>query len=68
LVRGFLSCSRHQELQRTGRLMHAEHPERHGMIMIEGEMQKYGRRLWALQEQGSAARLRFSFPVRLFNR
>jgi DNA excision repair protein ERCC-3 len=48
----FLFGSRQQELQRTGRLMHAEHPERHDIIMTEGEMQKYGKRLWALQEKG----------------
>jgi DNA excision repair protein ERCC-3 len=48
----FLFGSRQQELQRTGRLMHADHPERHDIIMTESEMQKYGKRLWALQEKG----------------
>jgi DNA excision repair protein ERCC-3 len=48
----FLFGSRQQELQRTGRLMHADHPERHDIIMTEAEMQKYGKRLWALQEKG----------------
>ncbi len=48
----FLFGSRQQELQRTGRLMHAEKPERHDIIMTEGEIQQYGKRLWALQEKG----------------
>lgn len=48
----FLFGSRQQELQRTGRLLHADNPERHDIIMTEGEMKKYGKRLWALQEKG----------------
>ena len=48
----FLFGSRQQELQRTGRLLHADKPERHDIIMTEGEMQKYGKWLWALQEKG----------------
>jgi DNA excision repair protein ERCC-3 len=48
----FLFGSRQQELQRTGRLLHADNPERHDIIMTESEMQKYGKRLWALQEKG----------------
>lgn len=41
-----------KELQRTGRLMHSDEAERHDIIMTEGEMQKFGKRLWALQEKG----------------
>jgi hypothetical protein len=37
--------------------MHAEHPERHDIIMTEGEMQKYGKRLWALQEKGFTVKI-----------
>lgn len=48
----FLFGSRQQELQRTGRLMHSEIPERHDIIMTEGELEKHGKRLWALQEKG----------------
>lgn len=48
----FLFGSRQQELQRTGRLMHSDKAERHDIIMTEGEMQQYGKRLWALQEKG----------------
>jgi len=53
----FLFGSRQQELQRTGRLLHADKPERHDIIMTEGEMQKYGKRLWALQEKGFTVKI-----------
>lgn len=53
----FLFGSRQQELQRTGRLLHADNPERHDIIMTEGEMQKYGKRLWALQEKGFTVKI-----------
>jgi DNA excision repair protein ERCC-3 len=53
----FLFGSRQQELQRTGRLMHAEKPERHDIVMTEAEMQKYGKRLWALQEKGFTVKI-----------
>jgi superfamily II DNA or RNA helicase len=53
----FLFGSRQQQLQRTGRLMHAEKPERHDIVMTEAEMQKYGKRLWALQEKGFTVKI-----------
>ncbi len=53
----FLFGSRQQELQRTGRLMHADEPERHDIIMTEGEIQKHGKRLWALQEKGFTVKM-----------
>jgi hypothetical protein len=46
-----------QELQRTGRLLHADKPERHDVIRTEGEMPKYGKRLWALQEMGFTVKI-----------
>lgn len=48
----FLFGSRQQELQRSGRLLHSEKAERHDIIMTEGEINQYGKRLWALQEKG----------------
>lgn len=51
------AASRHQETQRTGWLMHAEKQERHDIIMTESEMQKYGKRLWALQEKGFTVKI-----------
>ncbi len=49
----FLFGSRQQEIQRTGRLMHAEDQDvRHDIIMTRTELGQYGKRLWALQEKG----------------
>ncbi len=49
----FLFGSRGQELQRTGRLMHSEMENtRHDVIMTEQELERYGKRLWSLQEKG----------------
>lgn len=49
----FLFGSRQQELQRTGRLMHSHSKDtRHDIIMTEHEMERYGKRLWALKEKG----------------
>ena len=49
----FLFGSRQQELQRTVRLMNSlEKDTKHDIIMTEKEMEKYGKRLWALQEKG----------------
>jgi DNA excision repair protein ERCC-3 len=50
----FLFGSRQQELQRTGRLMHAVDVvgKRHDIIMLDEEYAGYGKRLWALQEKG----------------
>lgn len=53
----FLFGSRQQELQRTGRLMHSEDAERHDIIMTDGEFDKYGKRLWALQEKGFTVKI-----------
>lgn len=49
----FLYGSRQQELQRTGRLMHTEMENvRHDILMTREEVEKYGKRLWFLQERG----------------
>lgn len=49
----FLYGSRQQELQRTGRLMHSEVKDaRHDIVMTRSEYERYGKRLWALQEKG----------------
>ncbi len=49
----FLFGSRQQELQRTGRLMHSEEENtRHDIIMTKEELERYGKRLWSLQEKG----------------
>jgi len=49
----FLFGSRGQELQRTGRLMHTEMEKvRHDILMTRDEVEKYGKRLWSLQERG----------------
>ena len=53
----FLFGSRQQELQRTGRLMHGDEPERHDIIMTQGEIQKHGKRLWSLQEKGFTVKI-----------
>jgi hypothetical protein len=55
----FLFGSRQQELQRTGRLMHSQSKEpKHDIIMTRNEMEKYGKRLYALQEKGFKVQLR----------
>ncbi|MFA4971977.1 MAG: DEAD/DEAH box helicase family protein [bacterium] len=49
----FLYGSRQQELQRTGRLMHADGEDlRHDIVMTKEELGKYGKRLWGLREKG----------------
>ena len=53
----FLFGSQQRELQRTGRLMRAEHPESHDIIMTGVETQKYGKRLWMLQEKGLTVKI-----------
>lgn len=53
----FLFGSRQQELQRTGRLMHSQKPEKHEIIMTVHEWKQYGKRLWALQEKGFQVKL-----------
>jgi hypothetical protein len=37
--------------------LHADNPERHDIIMTEGEMQRYGKRLWAFQEKGFTVKI-----------
>ena len=53
----FLFGSRQQELQRTGRLMHSQKADRHDIIMYPDEWEKYGKRLWALQEKGFSIKM-----------
>ena len=53
----FLFGSRQQELQRTGRLMHSSVAERHDIIMTQREKERYGKRLWSLQEKGFSIKL-----------
>jgi len=49
----FLFGSRMQESQRSGRLLHSEKLEtNHYIIMTEDELDRYGKRLYALYERG----------------
>ncbi len=48
----FLYGSRRQEAQRVGRVMHGEGKGEHVVMMTDEELEKYEKRLYALEEQG----------------
>lgn len=48
----FLYGSRRQEAQRAGRVMHGEGSGEHIIMMTDEELNKYGKRLYSLEEQG----------------
>lgn len=53
----FHGGSRRQELQRAGRVMHSDSIGQHIVQMTDEEHEKYGRRLYSLEEKGMDIRL-----------
>lgn len=55
----FLFGSRGQQLQRYGRLLHSESGNcKHDIIFTEEEFDRYGKRLWSLQDKGVIIKLK----------
>lgn len=59
----YLGQSRRQEIQRAGRLMHSDHDGddsefngQHILMMTDDEAEKFGDRLWSLEEKGIEVR------------
>lgn len=57
LIKDIGGGSRRQELQRAGRVMHSDGIGRHVVQMTDEEHEKYGRRLYSLEEKGMDIRL-----------
>lgn len=53
----FHGGSRRQELQRAGRVMHSDGIGQHLVQMTDEEYDKYGNRLYSLEEKGIDIRL-----------